>query len=517
MLYFNFKNYEEFKAQFGKRIGNNGNLIRSNGILLSFLKHEFKCKRFYNLNISSIDRMVYHITQFIDGSGASYPLATGLIVYHPEISIDDRKGVCDDCDSRSIRYVRNDNGRVFKMKAGKFFRKILDYNGITEKYCEQAIIYVCEKFAEDWRTMVESNYNKDLQLHVDDNFSKIYDSSCCKGSFNSCMTNRGQEGFYECSVDAKAAYLTDREGLIVARCIIFTDVYEVGHDEVYRLAERQYATNEDNVLKRLLVDKLIEGGHIDGYKQVGVDCHNAKAFVLNDGTEFRKNLYINCTLDNGDTISYQDSFKHFDYDAQKAYNNGNYGSFDLAVTESTFNQGREWDEYNECYCDEVTTINVWNGCGFYREMSIDIDRVSNFYFCERYDDYYDEARRSSYHDDNIPLDEAEWSVYLKDYIWNDVAIYCDEMDSYLPEEDYDFYLEQWKSENWEWDDVNEELVEETTLCHVWSSRRNEYLEKYAEVSYVENNFIEYEGEWYDEVNNEGIPYHLIEELEEAVA
>ena len=57
MLYFNFKNYEEFKEIFGTRVANNGKKVRSNHILLSFLKHEFKCKRFKSLRIMSVSIM----------------------------------------------------------------------------------------------------------------------------------------------------------------------------------------------------------------------------------------------------------------------------------------------------------------------------------------------------------------------------------------------------------------------------------------------------------------------------
>ena len=42
--------------------------------------------------------------------------------------------------------------------------------------------------------------------------------------------------------------------------------------------ERQYATDESNTLKRALIDALIKGGHIDGYKKVGAGCGECKGF-----------------------------------------------------------------------------------------------------------------------------------------------------------------------------------------------------------------------------------------------
>lgn len=38
---------------------------------------------------------------------------------------DDYKGVCEDGDYRAIRYVNAENGRVFKMKIGKLYRKLI--------------------------------------------------------------------------------------------------------------------------------------------------------------------------------------------------------------------------------------------------------------------------------------------------------------------------------------------------------------------------------------------------------
>ena len=513
MLYFKFKNYEEFKAQFGTRTGNNGKEIRSNGILLSFLKHEMRCGRICNLEVSSVNEMCYVMLRPISKNIHGDELANGMRIYHPEYSLDTYKGVCEDGDSRCIRYVRKDNGKVFKMKAGKFFRKLLEYEGITERYCEQAVIYLCEKFAEDWRVLMENDYGCGLRLHVDDNFAKIYNSRNCKGSFNSCMTDKGHHEFYEYSVEAKAAYLTDHEDLIVARCIIFTEVYEQGSDSIYRLAERQYATDQDNVLKRILVDKLIAGGHIDGYKQVGVDCHNSRAFVLNDGTSMKdKRLYIKCRLENGDTLSYQDSFKGFDRDCMEA-DNYNSGYFDLATTDSTYHEGSEWDEYHEEWCDEVTTAYVWRSHrDRYEEVYVNVDRLDEFYHCEADGEYYDVANYSRYCCDYIPYGESVYSEYLDDYLWAEDSSYCEEMDSYLPDNDYDYYFDRWKEDNLEWDEYNEEYVEETVSAYVWDG--TEYERKNVGKDYVEFNFYEYEGEWYNELNEDDVPYNLVEELEE---
>lgn len=357
MLYFGFKNYEEFKALFGKRVTNNGKVVRSNGILLSFLKHEFANKRFMRLGFKSVDDIVNLVNEQLRDVDK---LANGFKCYHPDYKIDACQGICEDGDVCSIRCIRVDNGRVFKMKAGKFYRKLIEYNELDKYYNESTIIYVCERFAEDWKSHV-SEMKSDYTLHVNDNFEDIYDDSCLGREFNSCMIGGDQWSFYRYAVKAKAAYLTNYKGTIVSRCIVFQEVHDADTGEILRLAERQYSEFQDNTLKQILVSKLINGGHIDGYKKVGVDCHNKRGFVLNNGISLHeRRLWIECHLEEGDTISYQDSFKHFDYNEQQADNYG-YGSYDLANTDSRFyDEESEWDEYNQCFCEEVEDVYIWN-------------------------------------------------------------------------------------------------------------------------------------------------------------
>lgn len=148
---------------------------------------------------------------------------------------------------------------------------------------------------------------------MDDNFSDIYDSDECEGDFYSCMTDKDYHYFYRDSVDTSAAYLKNEQGKIIARCVIFNKVYEEGTNKIWSLAERQYSTNQDDMLKRALVNALIIGGYIDGYKQVGYDCHHSRSFVDIEGDSLEdNNFYIDCNLGTEDTLSYQDSFKWYD-------------------------------------------------------------------------------------------------------------------------------------------------------------------------------------------------------------
>lgn len=80
------------------------------------------------------------------------------------------------------------------------------------------------------------------------------------------MTDKDYYYFYMDSVNASAAYLTDEDDMVIARCIIYNEVKDQDGNK-WRLAERQYASDENDILKRALIDALIKGGYIDGYKK----------------------------------------------------------------------------------------------------------------------------------------------------------------------------------------------------------------------------------------------------------
>lgn len=134
-------------------------------------------------------------------------------------------------------------------------------------------------------------------------------------------------------------------------------------------------------------------------------------------------------------------------------------------------------------------------------------------FCSRNCAYYDETEWSYVEDDYIPMDELAYCAFKNEHIFSDHAQYCSEAEDYFHEDYYDEWLEEWKEKNWEWDEYNHEYVEETSPCYVWNDSTEEYDLKNVETSYAEEQFYDYEGEWYNEVNEEGIPYHLVEKLE----
>lgn len=452
MIYIkSFSNYEGFKEVFGFIEHGNGVKSRKNKILLGVLKDRkfIHCclgdeKDASILSITSMAELKNYLRDYVyRHTNAPYCLSFNL----PSISevetyiyrFDNLRGICQDMDTACIRYVNIERGKVFKMKAGKFITNILNDRPSTAILPEQAKRWIGEEFAREWKAYASSKTPdiSDLELHVGDScddFSDIYDSDKCKGDFGSCMTNKDQYSFYVDAIDASAACLKDSDGYIVARCIIYNEVIVDSTGEVLRLAERQYSSGEDNVLKQVLVDRLIEGGFIDGYKRVGASCHDATDFVRNNGDTLQMRMHISNTMEEGDTLSYQDTFKWLDMDKCIAYNYSDCQyTHELDTTDDTLEESHsgmtycEWDE--EWYDDEYVTFDdyhdvyihednattaMYNG----REITIDKRRTDDF----RYSDYYDVW---IYEDDCTFVDEED------DYFYDSDVVQCDFTEDYI--------------------------------------------------------------------------------------
>ena len=362
MLYYNFKNYQEFQELYGVIEHGNGVKSRKNKIMLSLLKSkellhakasfgpmsyrklsldglnpkEQKYDRYFRWSgryATNMEITLFNTNSLIElrpiiydwlNSNASHTLSLNGNYFRSEYyETDDFCGLCEDGDERSIRYRNIEQDRIYKMRAGKFFRKLIDERPKLSALLPEAIkIWLAEDFAEEWKAYASANIKtSEYELHVDDNFADIYDSSCLSGDFGSCMTNRDYHSYYANCVTAKAAYLTNDDGNIVARCIIFPEVHVDGSDKVLRLAERQYSTGCDDTLKRQLVIALINAGEIDGYKRVGAGCSDNTAFVDINGNPLEStDLWIECKVDYDDHVSYQDSFRYYNEGRRKAYN-----------------------------------------------------------------------------------------------------------------------------------------------------------------------------------------------------
>ena len=368
MLYYNFENYDGFLSMFGIQNHGNGNKSRKNKILLSYLKnrtilHEaVQSGDFSLLNISDMADLKNKMKSLIIESGTrneSLYYEVNLIneIYRSaQYSTDGNNGLCEDGDSRAVRYINHNNGNhAFKMKAGKFYRALILETDFGKKLPEQVVTYLCEEFTSDWQSYAFSSLPQN-QLFVNDDFQYIYDSRNYLGDFRSCMVNKDLHTFYNDAVKAKAAFLENSDGKIIARCVIFTDVTDQDGKK-WRLAERQYASDGSTIYCRALVDALIREGHIDGYKVPGAGCGESRNFVDIHGVSLsHKQFIIDCDLDWDDNVSYQDSFKWYNMEKRIATNYG-YGDHDLSITEGSLSDvDSPWDDYHEEYCDDTTTV-----------------------------------------------------------------------------------------------------------------------------------------------------------------
>lgn len=224
---------------------------------------------------------------------------------------DDRNGVCADGDPLSVRYVKLDANRVFKMKCGKFFRRLVDETQPTLP--ENVRVYFSEQLSAMFR--LGHADSKRYTLTLDRDFEQIYSAH---SEFGSCMNDKGQWKFYrDSSPDAQAAGLWEN-GKLVARCVVFLATDD-DSGEQFRLAERQYGKNDE--VKRHLVYLLAEQGKIDGHKQFGSSYSDIRRYVLLDGTDLSsRHLYVRCTAKPGDICSFQDGFIYLNFDDELARN-----------------------------------------------------------------------------------------------------------------------------------------------------------------------------------------------------
>lgn len=421
------KSYEDFKNIFGVQEHGNGVKSRKNKILLSLYKSATirrRCREidnYYPLTITSMSELKIWALKNLQafGTGRYYVKMMDYTFRSDTYETDSLGGVCKDGDGRCYRYLKHENGtqKVYKMKVGKLFTKIVNECSFGALLPEPVKVWLAEEMSADWVAYTHSQLDR-YTLHVGSkrsDFATIYGSCSYKGNFHSCMMNEDQHDFYVDAVKAKAAWLTDEDGDMVARCVIYTEVHDTDSDKIWRLAERQYTSDLDESLKRLLVLKLIDNGEIDGYKQIGADCHDARNFVDNDGKSLRdKCFFIDCRLHSGDTLSYQDSFKYYNEGDEIADNYGD-GNDDLADTNRTFRgEDDEWDDYHECYVRETVGVNYHGNW-----ISCDADDLDDF-------------RRVNgewYHIDDVVYDD-----YNDEYILDCDSVWCEEEGAYCHED-----------------------------------------------------------------------------------
>lgn len=519
MLYYKFQNYEEFKELSGIQKHGNGVCSRKNKILLAFIKNrELLHKAIATgdtrfLRISSMPELKKLLTQEISRQSQNderlpYLLnLNGNLYYSSIYSTDDNLGLCEDGDAKAVRYINNEDMKTYKMKAGKLYRSIILETEFGRSLPEQVVTYLCEEFVADWQVYAMMKVPKN-KLCIDQNFEKIYSSESCVGDFHSCMVDKEYHYFYQNAVDASAAYLTNEDGKIIARCIIYNKVMDK-NDKIWRLAERQYSSDEDDILKRSLIDALIKGGHIDGYKKVGAGCGEARNFVDLDGNSLAGYRFrIECNLDYDDTLSYQDSFKWYDEYKRIA---DNYGDGDIALdtTEGSIDgededEDRPYDTYHDYYCDNTHLVYL-HGIEYY----CDTENMDDFIWIEESEEYH--------HEDDVLICPECNEYYLETRTnYSDIT----EKD-YCCSECREKAEETYKQKNWFYSEYDEEFYEDEYMVvsyQEWNPVRCSYKERTISIQTLEglvkeNRLYEIDEIYYDEVDEEtGLPY--IYEMEE---
>lgn len=369
-----FSNAHEYQEIFGIQEHGNGVKSRKNKILLSFLKSKSVwewCREndhWELLEIKSMAQLKKVLTETIAYDGVNYGLRyvvklNGTTFRSNVYETDSYNGIPEDGTAGFVRYINHSNNSgVFKMRAGKFYSKIINETPIGQALPTQVKTWLCEEFAADWMVFCAGAL-PEFTLHVDDDFERIYLSGDCKGDFCSCMVDKEYHDFYSDSVEAKAAYLANSDDTVIARCVIFSEVFDEA-GKVWRLAERQDSTDGNEILKRALIDALIKAGEIDGFKQIGAGCSEARSFVDIDGNSLSdKKFHIKCILEYDSILSYQDSFKYFSMSKQTAYNypNPSYeymldttcGSIEDAESDD---DDLPYDSWHDCSADEVYTV-----------------------------------------------------------------------------------------------------------------------------------------------------------------
>lgn len=461
LLFKSFSNAEEFSKHFGFRECGNGNKSRKNKILLGCLKdkaffkmcvHSNRFEKYLTVNnMADFKKMLLSDISDSSWGYSGYPCSFKIDgvdylfrVANMEI---DNHGLCEDGDARAIRYYNHEREHYFKMKAGKFFTRIMEGCPFGHNLPQQAKSWLGEEFLTSWLAYSEPRVSEAFEFHYGndmEDFEEIYSSRNRRGNFESCMTDKGNYTMYHNACKCHAAWLTDADGKMFARCIVFDEVYDHTTGETLRLAERQYSDGVQDKFKKMLVDALISRGLIDGYKQIGADCHDNRNFVLNDGTSICDHkLSIDCELDCGDIVSYMDSFVYYDRDSYTAYNYDSASYTDeLDTTDGELEDNHEddcWSSHNEEYIPENEACYVEHRNDYFYEDQVVIDHDGCYQFvddceqCAECDDWF--LREDMIQEDGLPGDlyfcdsecAANWAE-LHDYVWsdyNDCYLYAD--------------------------------------------------------------------------------------------
>lgn len=450
MIYFDLpKGYESFKELFGMRKTSDGKLVRKNHILLQVWKDMFRNKELNNrmwyiffveksLHVKSQNDLINfgkRLKKPINDYNYTFNFGYSLTSNTREI-VDG--GICENGATNQVRYYNHETGKFMRMKAAKLYAKSFDESELVF-FGDKMKLFCAEHFASEFMAYAEDRINPKYDLHVGSNledFETIYTNN---GDFGSCMSNDGQYSFYYDAVDASAAWLTDKDDNLVCRCVIFNKCKQYGTEKNFRIAERQYALNQDDNLKTILVKMLYKGGYIDAHKRVGAPCNRDgwREICDENGNYLDETRFsITCELECGDTLSYQDTFKEYSIKDNIAQNFGNLG-YGLDETDSEFRGDEYYDdwenEYYNCYEDDMFYA-YWTGCFGMRTGNVYRSNIEDYFiYVER--GYY--CGEYLHEDDVCNIDGEYWwnkdeSVCEIDgeYYLKDDCYYCEDIEGW---------------------------------------------------------------------------------------
>lgn len=274
-----------------------------------------------------------------------------------------------------------------------------------------------ELFAIQWEAYAKSC---DYVLNIDTDFESIYE---VKG-FGSCMTGEGNYTMYEglhTMGEARACYLTNIEGEIVARAILWTNAKDE-NGKSYRLLDRCYSLNADVSLQQVLIDTCIAEGAIDLYKPAGCSCHDNRNIKTVAGTDFNGCLHTYLNISENDRVSYMDTFVWYNQDEKAAYNyDCDTYTHKLDVTAGRLETPGIYSEYYDGYIDEedavwCSDVDSYVRCDdddFYYYNGATYSRATSYY-CEDTGNYYPTTEGLYYCDEN-----DSWYEYDNDLEWLD--------------------------------------------------------------------------------------------------
>ena len=181
MLYYNFKDYAGFKERFGMVEHGNGEKSRKNKILLAYIKQPSLFKQavetgdYSLINIASMSELKQTILERVQQSGCddeNLQHKVRLInytFYSSKYETDEFNGVCQDGDVKCCRYKNSNNGRTYKMKAGKFLQALILETEFGKTLPEQVLVYLMEEFATDFQSYSSSTlieYKEDITISM---------------------------------------------------------------------------------------------------------------------------------------------------------------------------------------------------------------------------------------------------------------------------------------------------------------------------------------------------------------